>query len=50
MTEFTETRTVNCPYCGNAKVVKNGQRTQAQVGADAAASLVDSTRRENYGT
>ena len=26
MAEFAEIRTVNCPYCGNADVVKNGRR------------------------
>ena len=26
MAEFVEKRTVNCPYCGNTKVVKNGRR------------------------
>ena len=26
MAEFTETRTVNCPYCHDNKVVKNGRR------------------------
>ena len=30
MAEFTETRTVNCPYCGNGKVVKNGRRSGYQ--------------------
>ena len=25
MAEFTKTVTVNCPYCGNSKVVKNGR-------------------------
>ena len=30
MAEFAETRTVNCPYCGNAKVVKNGRRSGYQ--------------------
>ena len=26
MAEFADIRTVNCPYCGNSKVVKNGRR------------------------
>ena len=30
MADFTEIRTVNCPYCGDSKVVKNGKRSGYQ--------------------
>ena len=30
MAEFTKTYTFNCPYCGNAKIVKNGKQAGKQ--------------------